>query len=1054
MDTERSEPMMAGKFFVLVFFGLLLTFSAPIHAAAATLCVRPGGGGGCFATVSDAVNHAHAGDTINVAQGTYAENIVINETVVLRGGWKLDFSKRKPKKFVTKIISPNGSPLAVVAIQGNINDPASVAPTIDGFTLTGARSDNHGGGVRMQDSNATLSNNVITDNVAYLLGGGIWVQRGAPLLKKNRIENNFNDPQGQAGDGGGVELESTTATLMQNIIAHNVISASAGYGGGVAILGGAVTLDGNLIANNAAAVMTSTIPSADVGYGGGVYAENAPVNLINNLIQENAANGVVASSFGGAYGYGGGVYIANTNAFKLTGNTIISNTASYKYYQYPSGGGLQIESSAGTLSDNVISANHANGNVLFGNGGGLAVYTSTLQISGGQIRNNTTSINCEGYGGGLYAFNSSLTLNTARIENNCAGNTPSYGLGGGLAFVKSPYTLTNTIVDNNYAFPNDTAVGGLSADADSPGMIVNNTFASNKGQALRVGADTLVINNILLGATTGISLTGATLPTVIVTANDFYNNGTNARGVALDVSNIVVNPQLDANQHLTANSSAMDAGTRANAPTTDFDGEPRPMQGASGLFKFDIGADEFKGAAQTNFQICDRCADFTLIGPGNPQDNPNSTGSNDWIGFAAFGGDVNGDGRPDLVAGAPNLSDDFDGGVNDSGRVFALYGNPKRRVGVYDLFTQKPSLEVRSWLHQQHIGRAFASADINGDGKRDLIIGSIGGDDNGKPITGTVYIFSGSGLKGTKTLSPTMQATWRIRAGESTQSFSERNALAAGALNNKTPDDIVIGETGATGPGNRANAGAVRVFFGKAKFPALWDLAAKNANLTIYGPAANAQLGQVALGDVNGDGKLDLLARSQNALYVFFGPLKSGTVDLASQAANVTITGLQAGWLAAGDVVGNTRADAILSSGNQVVVIRGEDLNGTKTLAQAAFAQLTNVNASALAAVNWDGKGKAEIVIGEASKNRALVLFGGNALQGAANAEDRAGWIFYGAKTTDQFGYSLGAFDYDGDGIPDLILGSRSHDVDNHTNHFQDAGAVYVMYGSASVTPK
>jgi hypothetical protein len=293
-----------------------------------------------------------------------------------------------------------------------------------------------------------------------------------------------------------------------------------------------------------------------------------------------------------------------------------------------------------------------------------------------------------------------------------------------------------------------------------------------------------------------------------------------------------------------------------------------------------------------------------------------------------------------------------------------------------------------------------------------------------------------------------------VRSPESTQTFSERNSLAAGALSKKAPDDIVIGEPGATGPGNRAEAGAVRVLFGKAKFPAQWDLATKDANLTIFGPAANAQLGQVAAGDVNGDGKLDLLARSQDTLYVFFGPLNGGTIDLASQTADVTITGLQGGWLAAGDAAGNARSDAILSSDNEVVIIRGEDLNGTKTLAQAAFATFTNVNASALAAVNWDDKGKAEIVIGESSKNRALVLFGGNALQGVAEAEARAGWIFRGEKPTDQFGYSVGGADYDGDGIADLILGSRSHVVDNHTNDFKDAGAVYVMYGSANVTPK
>ena len=80
--------------------------------------------------------------------------------------------------------------------------------------------------------------------------------------------------------------------------------------------------------------------------------------------------------------------------------------------------------------------------------------------------------------------------------------------------------------------------------------------------------------------------------------NDFYNNTTHQRGFSLDPTNIVINPQLDGLFHLNAGSPAIDAGTRLNAPFHDFDGEARPMLGASGLFRFDIGADEFSGKAQ------------------------------------------------------------------------------------------------------------------------------------------------------------------------------------------------------------------------------------------------------------------------------------------------------------------------------------------------------------------------------------------------------------------------------------------------------------------------
>ncbi len=1025
-----------GSMLALALAGGIFAWTTPViraDIAAATICVKPGGGGGCKSTIGAALAQAQNGDTIRVAAGTYTENVLITRTVTVQGGWNGTFTSRNPAANLTTI-HPADPAVAVVTIQGVFGGAASFTPTLDGFTISGGRSTNHGGGLRINDSNALISNNVISDNVAYLFGGGAWVQRGAPHFENNQVEYNRVVGPVPPPDGAGIGLEDTQARLTGNLIAHNVISATAGYGGGIDVSGGGPgLLEGNTVVSNTGANEAGFFD--DYGLGGGVSVRYATATLSNNVIEDNVANSV-------AMGYGGGIYIYSSGVFTLSGNTVISNTAGNKYYSTDElGGGILVDLSQGRIASDTIRGNWANGNVLFGNGGGVAILSSTVSLQGGQIVSNVTSINCEGYGGGLYAVSSTVSLDATDVSANCAGNTPFYGLGGGLAFIDSPYTLTNALITRNRAYANDTSVGGLSAGVNSPGLVVNNTIMNNRGQGIRTASPLTLTNNIIMSHTTGVSLTSA-IP-VSATFNDFYANTTQVRGFALDVTNIVINPQLTIDYHLNGSSPLIDAGTHANAPNHDFDGQPRPMMGTSGFFRVDIGADEFTGAAQVQRNLGIQPADFTLIGPGNPLDNPGSDGPNDWIGNAVMGGDINGDGRDDMVAGAQNASDMFTGGPADSGRVYTLDNTGARRLGVVDLFTKTASLEIRSWLNQQHIGQSFAAADVNGNGKPDLIVGASGA--AAFDVSGTVYIFAGGpALTGTRTLSPTMQATYRIRSDQNTSSFGGANALAAGQLNGSGADDLAVGEANATVAG-RAQAGVVYVFFGSNSWPALWDMHVLSPSLTIYGPAASAQLGKVAIGDVNGDGKPDLIARSPTTLYIVDGHLSPGVIDLATTPPSHVISGLQDGPLTVGDINGDGKADIVVGDGSQVLVIRG----GTFS----TMATFSGVAASALYTLDWNGDGKAEIAIGDAIHERVYVVAGSATLSGSGDITDRAGWILTGENAGDKFGYSLGSGDLDADGAADLIIGARMHNVNDHSNHFEDAGAVYVLYGQRSGPP-
>ncbi len=208
--------------------------------------------------------------------------------------------------------------------------------------------------------------------------------------------------------------------------------------------------------------------------------------------------------------------------------------------------------------------------------------------------------------------------------------------------------------------------------------------------------------------------------------------------------------------------------------------------------------------------------------------------------------------------------------------------------------------------------------------------------------------------------------------------------------------------------------------------------------ITPYGSFAGGV--RVATGDIDGDGVPEIITAPGPGggphVRVFSGTTHLMIREFFAQAANMS-SGL---FVAAGDVDGDGRLDIITGAGvgigvhneprirvfNGVSNVMIRDIVAYPDTSGAGQFNTYNVGAT-VAAADFNGDGKADIVAGPESGNPNILVFSG-ADTGPAPARLRD--FFAYAPTTpggSQF-YPLGAYvavgNYDGDGTPDIVTGA------------------------------
>jgi len=248
----------------------------------------------------------------------------------------------------------------------------------------------------------------------------------------------------------------------------------------------------------------------------------------------------------------------------------------------------------------------------------------------------------------------------------------------------------------------------------------------------------------------------------------------------------------------------------------------------------------------------------------------------DNLGIAVDGaGDLNGDGKDDLVIGA--RSNDAAG--IQAGQVYVFQGP------VHGQLAPSQATAVISGSEFEELGVAVAGVgDVNGDGRDDLLLGAhmfAAG-------VGRAYLFLGP-VAGART-SASAEA---IITGEF-QSDSFGIAVAAGDMNGDGLSDLLIGAP--HGPIDFLDSGRVYLFHG----PVSGQISAASADVIFHGEALNDMFGSdVSAGDLNGDGIDDVLAGANQIFsnvdpgkaYVFYGPFAERAVHLFATDADGRFTG-------------------------------------------------------------------------------------------------------------------------------------------------------------------
>jgi parallel beta-helix repeat protein len=350
-------------------------------AVANTLCVNPAGSHGCYATIQAAVTAASNNDVINVAPGTYTEDVIIGKPLSLIGSGG-------HRSIIDATNLPNG-----ILLDG-FDNPGLHNVTVAGFTVENAL---YEGILVLNSFAATIRDNQVLNNdkEGPVFGSGPACN-GQPTYETD-----------ESGDcGGAIHLLGA----VDSVVAGNYISGNAD---GILISDDSAESRGNLLTNN---IVIDNPLECGIVLASHPPMGSTPPNFAPHYgVDHNTVSGNISANNGVKVGgAGAGMFSDGEGPGRVSDNVIIAN-------QLTGNGlpGVALHTHVGPVfgapADN-MSGNMIIGNFIAGNGAD----TDDTATPG------TAGININSGGGGSPVYGTIISQNIIQNEQvDIAVNTPN-----------------------------------------------------------------------------------------------------------------------------------------------------------------------------------------------------------------------------------------------------------------------------------------------------------------------------------------------------------------------------------------------------------------------------------------------------------------------------------------------------------------------------------------------------------------------------------------------------------------------------------------------------